>query len=243
MTEKKKEVASWKAALAADAEKTALAERPVSTFISLKGGVMAINDDIIPGNMLECVIVANAHERTYYDRPYDADDDGPPACFAQAIDGQDLVPHSNVPEPVSSACKGCPKAEFGTALQGKGPACKTRRKMVVMPVSVLADPTKIGEAELATLAAPPTSVKNFSQYANKVASSAGLPPWAVKTMISVAPHPKKQFEVSFATTGPVVDEDCLAGIHGRIQEAEGLLLNPYTYDNDPKPEVKESSKY
>ena len=61
-------------------------------------------------------------------------------------------------------------------------------------------------------------------------------------MISTKPHPKRQFEVTFETTGPVGDEDMLAGIHGRIAEAEGLLLTPYTYDREEEAPAAKSGK-
>ena len=232
---------SYKDALAASAQKVAQEEKPSNTFISLKGGCMSINDEPIADNQLECVVVAYATERTYYDRPYDPDDDAPPACFAQSLENHDLIPHVNVPEPVSDKCKGCPKAEFGTALQGKGPACKTRRKLAVMPSSYLSDPSTIGEADIAAMAIPPTSVKNFSQYANKVVTATGLPPWGVVTLIKVSPHPKKQFEVNFEMVGPVGDEAALAAIHQRIESTEENLQSPYTYDQEDKP-VADSDK-
>ena len=242
MSEEDKQVMSWKDKLAEDAKKVAATERPSSGFISLKSGVMTYQDEMIPGNKLDCVIVAYGSERTMYDRAYDPDDQGPPECFAQAIEAVELNPHSNVVAPVNATCMGCPKAEFGTAKQGKGPACKTYRKLAVMPVTALDG--DIAGAEVALMRIPPTSVKNFSQYANKLATAGGLPPWASVTTISVAPHPKKQFEVSFAAVRPITDEATLAAIHARIESVEALLLSPYEYsDEDEAPAKKGKSKF
>tara|TARA_R110000737_G_scaffold41837_2_gene62527 strand:+ start:1591 stop:2316 length:726 start_codon:yes stop_codon:yes gene_type:complete len=239
-----KEIANWKQDLEIAAAKVAKTERPDDSYISLKGGVMSYQDNAIPDNKLEVVVVAASFARSCFMRPYDGDDTDPPECFANAIDIGDLAPHENVVEPFAKVCseKACEWAVFGTALQGKGPRCKTRRKLMVMPVSGLENPA---EAEIATLAIPPTSIKNWSAYANKIASGAGLPPWGVKTMITVKPHPKKQFEVTFETTGPVDNDRHLAGIHSRIDEAEASLLQPYTYDAEeaPAPESKGSKKY
>jgi len=231
-----KEISDWKKDMAMAATKVAKTERSDDSYISLKGGVMTYQDQPIPDNKLECIIVATSFARTCFNRPYDSDDNEPPECFANAIDQADLMPHENVPAPFSTACgeKVCEMAVFGSALQGNGPRCKTRRKLIVMPSSGLIDPT---EAEIAILAVPPTSGKHWSAYANRVASGAGLPPWAVKTMITVKPNAKTQFEVTFETTGPIEDDKLLSAIHARIPEAEKILLQPYTYD-EPAEEVK-----
>jgi len=236
-----KEIANWKEDMQKAAVKTAKDERPAESYISLKGGVMTYQDNALPDNKVEVVIIASSYARACFNRPYDADDNDPPECFANAIDKKDLVPHPNVPTPFAEVCseKLCPMAEFGSALQGKGPRCKTRRKLIVMPVSGLDNPA---EAEFATIAVPPTSGKNYSNYAAKIASSEGLPPWAVKTMITCKPHAKNSFEVVFEATGKVTDEKALAGIHARIQEAETILLQPYEYDQVPEAGTKEDDK-
>ena len=235
------EIADWKKDMQMAAARTAKAERPASSNISLKGGIMTYMDEALPDNQLECIVVSASFARTCFQRPYDPDDQAPPECFANAIDLHDLVPHENVLEPYAKVCgeKTCEWAVFGTALQGKGPRCKTRRKLVVMPVSGLDNP---GDAEMATLTVTPTSGQNWSSYAAKIANQGGLPPWAVKTMITVKPHPKKQFEVTFATTGKVDSEKSLAGIHSRIAEADSILLTPYTYGAEEEDEP-ESGKY
>ena len=239
---KTKEIASWKQDLVAAAEKTAKTERPAESFISLKSGIMTYQDEALPDNKLECVIIAVSFARTCFDRPYDPDDKAPPECFANAIDQVDLIAHENVPNPRAKVCteKACESAVFGSALVGKGPLCKTRRKLIVMPISGLDNPA---EAEMATLACPPTSGKNWSSYASKIAAGSGLPPWGVKTMVTVRPHPKRQFEVTFETTGPIEDEATLAAIHGRINEAETILLQPYVYDIDEDAAPETSKKY
>ena len=235
-----KEIVNWKEDMQKAAVKTAKMERPAESYISLKGGIMTYQDQPITDNKLECVVIATSFARTCYDRPYDSDDNDPPECFANAIDEADLTPHENVPHPFSTACgeKVCEMAVFGTALQGNGPRCKTRRKLIVMPVSALNDPAG---AELATISVPPTSGKNWSSYASNVANG-GVPPWGVRTMIIVKPHAKKQFEVTFELQGKVEDDTTLAGIHSRINEAERILLQPFTYGEESNEETKPEKK-
>jgi hypothetical protein len=172
-------------------------------------------------------------------RPYDPDDNDPPECFASALDSKDLYPHENVPAPFAKVCNetACEWAQFGTALQGNGPRCKTRRKLFIIPVSSKG----YAKADGAIIVTPPTSSKNWSNYASKIATQAGLPPWAVKTMITCKPHPKKQFEVTFETTGPL-EEDDISVIHQRIAEAEAAVLAPYTYDKEDKPAEETGKK-
>ena len=239
---KNKEVVSWKAALAADAKKVTDTEGGGGGYISIKAGQMTYQDEPIKDNKLDCVVLASSVVRTFYDRPYDPDDTGPPDCFAISLEaGGRMSPHENVPSPQSDNCKDCPLAEFGSAKVGKGPACKTRRRLMVMPVDGLGDPA---EAEIATITIPPTSTKNYSSYANKVATATGLPPWAVKTTISTAPHPKKMFEVSFKPLGPIEGDEALSGIHARIDEANAAITEPYTYDDeDDEPAQSTSTKY
>jgi len=229
-----KELASWQTALAKDAEKTAKAESSDSNFISLKGGRMTYQDQIIPDDKIECVIVAFGTERTFYDRAYDPDDKNAPDCFAQGLEKGGLIPHANVPNPRAQKCEGCPLAEFGTAKVGKGPACKTRRKLMLMPVSGLDDPAG---ADLALIALPPTSVKNFSAYASQVSLSSGLPLWAVTTTVAVKPHPKNQYAVVFSAGEKLSGDKTLSAIHALIENAEKELLKPYTYEEEEQEKV------
>lgn len=236
-----KEITDWKADLAAAAKKTSKDEQTGSSVISLKGGAMTYQDQALPDNKLECVVVSSGWARSFFDRPYDPDDQDPPECFANALEQSDLIAHTNVPSPMASSCseKECEYAVFGSAKQGKGPACKTRRKLIVMPVSGLDDPA---EAEIALLALPPTSGKNWSVYAKQISDRYGLPPWGVVTMITVRPHPKKMFEATFEFVREVGSDTALAGIHSRIHEAEEIILKPYTYDTEEEAAPKSSKK-
>lgn len=226
----KKEVKDWKKEMAeqAKAEATNASGGGVG-YISLKGGIMMYQEQQIPDNTLSCIVVANVAERTMYDRPYDPEDKDPPECFALGADPRSLLPHSNVHEPIHPTCKGCPKAEFGTARQGKGPACKTYRKLLVMPFSASMTAEDVEAADVAVLKVSPTSVANWNKYATRVAGT-GVPTWGVVTDILVKPHPKKQFEISFSTPSPVIDADQVRAIAGRTAQGITELMRPYEYE-------------
>ena len=55
-----KEVRDWKKDAASAAEKTAQAERPTDSFISLQSGIMSYQDNPLPGNEVEVVVQAGA---------------------------------------------------------------------------------------------------------------------------------------------------------------------------------------
>jgi len=228
---KNTELTSWKNDMKAAAVKTANSERPNIVFIGLQNGIMSYQGDPLLDNKLKCIIIATSFARTCFMRPYNSEDSAPPECFANAIDEADLIPHKNVIKPFAKKCgeKICEWAVFGTAFQGEGPRCKTRRKLVVMPISGM---TKPEDAELAILVTPPTSGKNYSRYASKIAAGQGLPLWAVQTCITCKPHVKNQFEIVFAPIAPIVEDSILEGIHFRIEEAEDLLLRPYSYETE-----------
>lgn len=226
-----KEVVSLKDRMAADAKAVVRSERPPVSRISCdKAGMTYLETDI--GKTLDAIVVANSHERTFYEDDYDPDVIVPPTCFAQSLTGDDMTPHENVPDPISGDCASCPNAQFGTAKLGKGQACKSYRKLMLIP----ANTDDAAVSELAMLRVPPASLKFWARYATMVASS-GRPPWAVVTRIKIVPQ-KMAFTIEFERVGDL-SEEMLEAVHGRIEECQNLLMQPYAYDveegADPNP--------
>ncbi len=219
----KKEIVNWKERLAEDAKAVAKAERPNLSFISLRGGSISYNGEIVP--KLDVVIVAVTYDRTYYDKPWEADVQEMPRCFAQHTEESLLVPHANVVEPINAAgCHTCPLSQWGSATtgSGKGQECKLRRKLALIPLET----DSYVDAEMAILSVPPTSGRYFSAYANKLASGAGLPLWAAGTEITTELDQKTQFRVNFKPLKPLA-EQYLGAINDRIEAAEAILLTPF----------------
>lgn len=250
---KSKEISTdWKEAMAKEVATTA--DKPVETVgtphISLKHGRMSLQDKYLPDDQIECVVLATTLERAFYDREYDAEDVAPPDCFAIGEAASTLVAHENVANPVSTACKGCPMAEFGTARQGKGPACKTRLRLLVMPASGATNAASFENPEMAILKAYPTSVVNFTGKTGyeKGLANQGLVPWAVRTLIQVKPHNKKMHEMTFSCVAPLGEDDLLAGAFRLLNDAKETVSEPYTYEEDEsapaaKGETKSGAKY
>jgi hypothetical protein len=243
----KKEVMSWKDRLAQDAAKTLNEETADSVRIGPKHGKFWKGEAEI-GSTLEVIIVAGITEKALYTAAYDPDKIANPDCFAQNEHSDMLVPHENVPSPCSEDCAGCPNAVFGTARVGKGPACKTYKKIAMISVS---DEDVAGfdgsleeyiaQAELCHMKVSPTSVKNYKKYAATLAGE-GMPPWAVRSTVTIKPDPKTQWQINFREDGFIKVDEVLAAINARMDEALDLLQQPYTYDEDDAP-VEESGKY
>lgn len=240
-----KEVVNWEEELAKQAREVAQLERPAVATISLRGGIMMYEQTQVPGNEIECVIIGSSHERTYYAESFDPDTPQSPVCFAQTIGETCTVPHEKSTNPQNTTCAGCPMDQWGSADRGRGKGCKEIRKLIIMPISALASEESVGRSELAIIRVPVTSVKNFSAYANQIASMYSRPPWAVKSKIKVGPHPKNQFTVSFTYSGPV-DSEVFPALVKRQEAVNGILLTPYEpveeREEEPAP-AKGKKKY
>jgi hypothetical protein len=235
MTQSKAVSTDWKAALKSQvAVVDSMTDTDGLPQISLKNGRMSLNDNLLPNDEIEVVILAHTFERTWYDRPYDADDKNPPDCFAIGDDQYALEPHANVPNPPNDVCKGCPMAEFGSAKQGAGPACKTRAKLLVVnaPANISAEDLLSKDLEFALYKTQPTSVVNFSGKGGllKKLASGGLACWGAVTKIMIKPHPKKMNESTFELVRPLGDDAMMAAAFSRLPEAHEALKQAYSYE-------------
>ena len=220
------------AAMAAKVAATEATQQEGIPQISTKHGRLTYNEQELPNSELECIVLAAITERSCYTGPYDPDVIDPPLCFALGEDAAHLTPHENVKEPVSTQCKGCPKAEFGTAAVGKGPACKTRKRLILLPIGAADSPESATHSDMAMLKVAPTSVKNWSKYASAVAAK-GLPPFAVSTIVKNAPNDKTMFSQTFRPgEDPLLQRDVLPAIMARLDEATAAGSRPWTYEEE-----------
>lgn len=231
---KSKEVVNWKEQMAARVQTVKDEEQPAVVQLSLASGMMSIMEQAVPNNELPGVILAMGVERSWYNRPYDPDDKSPPDCYSQKLGNDDtfnpsMIPADNVPEPPSASCADCAYSKMGSADKGKGPACKTRRRLVVAPASIVGNPDTIGN-QLLLVNVPPTSGGNFSKYLNKIAAN-GLPPEAVVTKFKYGPDRKTMFAMHFEAEAPIEDDDTLAAIFGRASEFAPLITSGYNYED------------
>lgn len=235
-------IVNWEEQMRQQAKDVAKLERPTTNKISFKSGIMSYMDQAMPDNQLDGIILQGIHENVLYLSQYDPDRITPPDCFALSTTGISMVPHPDVPNPVSPQCAGCRMLEFKSARNGKGKACGQRRRLAVIPNLEKAE--DIATAEMAVISLPVMSVKNWANYVNRISAQYQRPPWGVLTRVKLVPDPKSQFKVTFDVVHPLGD-DLLPHIYGRLEMAESILMTPYdmTVPEEPEPEEKGKKKY
>jgi len=237
-----KEVVNWKERLAGMAKEVAEQEQPSIVYLSLAGGMMTVLDQQIPGDKMECVILAMGTERTLYDRPYDASDKSPPDCYSQKIGFDDtfkptMTPADNVPQPRAERCEVCEFSKPKSAPNGRGPACKTRRTLVVAPVSIVdGHPIK----QVMIIKVPPTSGKGFSGFVNGC-SARGLPPQAMVVEVAYIKSKENLYEMTFKAVRPIEDNAVLTEIFDKASYYDPQLVGGYSYE-EAEPETKPTGK-
>ena len=220
---------SWDEALAARAQKAKKAEASVATggFISLKSGVMSYNGNPVPGNKMNVVILDAILENHMYEGKFDPNNASGPVCFAFGRDEDEMAPHANVEEPQNETCTGCPMNEWGSDQDGgKGKACKNIRRLSMIPADSAESAESVGEAEVAFLKIPVTSVKSWAGYVNQL-SAANKPPLAYITEISVTPDAKSQFKVNFRAVEAIEDGEVIGALLNKADASEDALMMPY----------------
>jgi hypothetical protein len=231
---KSKEVVDWKQAMVDGAKRGA--QTPVSDnhgMVSTRGGVFTVDDEITR-DMTVVVLGYVAKRKWYEHRAFDSDDKRPPICFAQAVEEENLVPHSNCGSNVQApSCAECPHSEWGSKPgNSKAQWCKVSRELMVVPIDANTTAESRIKAQHQSLSIPPTRVKSWDSYASYLGKQ-GLPPWAASTKISIAPS-KYQFSISFDLVTPLNgDAAIMAQLHALSLPCEhSMLENAYTYEDE-----------
>jgi hypothetical protein len=241
----------WEEELAREAKEVAALETPALAKISLQAGVMQYQGVAVPGNKMECIILAMAFERRFDTKPFDPSNISPPDCFSLSLDDSDDVgPWPTIEEPQSDTCATCIQNQWQPNPRKPGKnhkPCKERRRLIIIPKSALE--TGILKAEMAMITVPVTSIRYWGAYVNQVAAAYRRAPWRVVTEISVHPDPRTQFAVKFATVD-VFGEEYFADISTKRNEAIKAVLQPWDViplekqENAPPPESdKKPKKY
>lgn len=237
-------------------------EKVTSSFITTRGGILKLGDEVLPGNEMCVIILDSVHENTYYPDAFDADVQLPPVCFSFGRNEDEMQPHANVPddkevymEAQSEWCDECPWSQWGSADKGKGKACSNRRRLAMIPAGVFnvtgkgrkaeseleiyEDAEHFRKADMAFMKLPVTSTKNWAKYVKSIYAEHQLPPFAVLTHIYIEAHEKDQFHIHFDQIEPIEDEDILEAIFARHEEAMDAIEQPY---NEPSPDDLQKPK-
>lgn len=126
---------------------------------------------------LECVIVDFVASNDYYETGFDKDDISPPDCFARGPEPATLVADETSPAKQADSCAVCPQNQFGSAVRGKGKACKNSRLMAILP------PDAKDDSPIWLLQASPTAIGPFDKYVTALGAQLGSLCWGVITTI------------------------------------------------------------
>lgn len=257
MAKKKDALSTIEAQFAKDIEVSAGMESSVASgnFLSVKGGMLSIDGAPVPGNKIAVVILDTIMENIFYAGKYDPDNMTGPECYAFGRSEAECVPHEKVFEAgtaVADSCEECPNFQWGSADQGKGKACRTTRRLALIPagtfdkhgeeVELFDKVADFKDSDIVYLKLPVTSVKGYSSMVKQAMASLKRPPYALYTEISVVPDANTQFKVVFKVLDQIPN-DLLEVVVARHEEAEGSIVFPYTTAGaDEKPAAKGKAK-
>jgi len=230
----------WEQEMAGAAVAQAETEQVTGSFksISVKGGILSVDDNAIDDNELCVVVLAAVHENQLYEDDYDPSAPATPICYAFGKTDKDMVPHEEAPNKVSDSCEGCPNNEWGSADKGRGKACKNVRRLLCVSADAIESADSLMEAEARMLKLPVMSVKNWSAYVkNTLGDEIKRPAYGVVTRIKVVPDAKSQFRVQFHFEELVdFDDELYAAMKKKVAEAEKTIANAYpVFEPEEKP--------
>jgi hypothetical protein len=242
MSEETKDLVKWDEELAKYAEQGLVMEKgtKVGQFFSFQGGVMTYLGETCTDNSFKCVVLDAAIEQSYYEKGWDPDNTSGPDCFALGKDLVNLSPDITVAHPQHDTCGTCPKNAWGSGKKAngapsKGKACKSRRRLMIIPFAMEAKHQDIIDAEVAFMGIPTMSVGNWADYIRKVSLVHRRPFWAVATKVFLKPDKKTQFQVKFEFI-TIMNVELLSALKQRMAEAQKLILTPYTVTNENESE-------
>lgn len=236
-------VVNWRERMTAIQTQAAQMEQPKGGFLSFKGGRLSYNEELIPGDKLNVIVVDFVLENGIYKEKYNPNKPATPMCYALGRIEEEMAPHADSPEPQHIGCVDCPNNEWGSDPEGgRGKACKNSRRIAVIPADVLkggAEAIKKVQPVLCKL--PVTSLKAFSTFINQIVKVLNTTPFAVVAELSVTPS-ANQFQVNWKILDKVEDETLLSALYSKYEATQKMLWAPYPKLDD-EPAAKQSTKY
>jgi hypothetical protein len=242
--EKSGPLAAWEQEAAAEARADAAAFRQGIPRISFKGGRITVDGQLVKDNKLRVMIVDAVLEKAYFTSSYKDGEAATPVCYGfHPMAREEIKPHPAAPEKQHDQCAGCPHNVFGTAKNpdgspGKGKRCADRVRGILIAYSD--DPEALVKAEVRAFSIPPTSLGNWGQYVDKLASM-GAGYRTVVTEIGIEPF-KATFKVTFTAIGRLGEEG-YAAVKARQPTAREQLMMPYpALSSEEKPATQPKKK-
>ena len=189
--------------------------------VSLLGFEEPGSDEV--GQELNVVVVDFTLVHGWWPSAYDPDNIVDPDCYANNRIFNDLVPVDESPDKQAESCAVCPQNAWGSAVKGKGKACKNSRLLAILPLDA------ISTAPMWTISASPTATKRWDAYNRELAGN-NLTPLFVSTSITLVPKLKYaslQFEMIEALSSDQVNQAI-----SRLEDAKGLLDRIPQWDDE-----------
>jgi hypothetical protein len=197
--------------------------RTSGSYVTFKNANLKVDGQVVPGNKADVRILAAIGERSWYDGPYDPDNTQVPACYS--LDSTE--PHPEASNPQADTCAECPKNKWGTApprpgsaLPGKGKACREGARVIMVPANV-----SLKTAPMYTAKIPVTSLGAVNTFVGRCASAQKLTGEFVTTL-SVTEDKKSFFKVHLDIKEHTADMDPLL-LMAKQDEAYQLAMTPY----------------
>lgn len=149
-----------------------------------RNGNFQLPDGSELGPEIRVVVVDFITANRYYPGVYNAQNPTPPVCFAFGKVLADMAPSTNSPEPQHETCTGCPMNEFGSAITGRGKACKNTRELAV----ILEEDIEADEPPIYQLSCPPTAIKSFDGFVAQCSRIVAGPPIKAVVTVKVVPQ-------------------------------------------------------
>lgn len=236
----------WRDKMVALTKKTQEAEKPQGGFISFKGGRMTYNDELLPNDKINAIIVDYRFDNEFYPEKYDPKKQVSPTCFAITRPDEIQAPHADAEDPQNATCEGCIRNEWGSALDGgKGKACKTTRRLHIIAADDATSPEAIERASVMSMIPPATSVENFSTMMNQLNKVLDTAMFGAVVEISVKPHDRFLYQVHFKILQQIQNEELLQAL---MAKHEKTTARDITYPKNSEREGggdprQQSSKY
>ncbi len=167
---------------------------------------------------MDLVVVDFTSTQSFYPVQFDPKNPVPPDCFAIGDQPKKLVPSENSPNlqidkkdcVEGKGCNVCPNFQWGS--DGAGKACKSGRKLAVLP------PEADKDTPIWILNVSPTAIKSFDGFANACARMGTIP---VGLVVTVSCDPSLTYSsLRFQDPRP---NDNLEVHYARTDEARQLL--------------------
>lgn len=226
MSKTKEPVAKPKAALVSIQEQiaaqiarqneTAQGLRSSGSYIGFKNAQLKVDGIAIPANQLDVRVLAALSERAWYSKDFDADAVQVPDCYALDND----VPHEQASNPQADSCAECKHNKWGSAVRGKGKACRESARVIVIPANV-----PLASAQMYTAKVPVTSLSTVTSFTSRCGQANKLMGEFV-TKLSVTEDKKTFFKVHLQPV-EVTPEMDMAALLKCQDAAYQLAMTPY----------------